>query len=411
MPTWPVTTLGGEVNCVAISGNGQVVLAGTYFFTVSPTSNPGTYAYDASGALLWKDVASPPLVSGDNGVYWVAVSRNGQWAASGGGRHKVAPRTSKIGYLNAYEVATGNKSTLLNANNGGVNTVALSGDGSYLVAGADAAYVFKRQGTTFAAPVVLSNQIAAADSVVSVAISDDATWVVYGTSGGKVVLYANKAVVPPVTAPIVWSAPRHHYVKSIAMATDGSGFAVVTTNRANTTHVVCNAYFFNLNNSRPNYFPATRTPASIWPLTGCSGTLSVAINADGSRVAAVGNVGNGRTTTGLVFFFDAQSGAMLWSPPKHTSHGPNSVSVSGTGHLVAVADGFQSAGQFYLFDALGASVPIPGLLSSQPGVVSWTIQISADGMTIAAGSDDAKVYRFSLATAGLAPAAPTSPYV
>jgi WD40 repeat protein len=407
MSPWPVTNLNGEVNCVATSGNGQIVIAGTYYFNVTASSKPGTYAYDANGTELWKDVTNPPLVGGDQGFYWVAVSRDGKWAASGGGRHKIAPRTSLIGYVNAYEVATGTKTTLLSATNGGVNIVALSGDGSFLVAGADAAYVFARTGATFAAPVVLTNQVGATDSVVAVAISDDGTWMVYGTSAGKVVLVPNKAV-PGVTGPVVWSAPSNHYVKSIAMATDGSGFTVATTNRANATPIECNAYFFNLNSSWPKYFPATQAPVWTWPLAGCTGTLSIAVNANGSRVAAEGNIGNGATTSGLAFFFDTQSGAQLWSPPRTTVHGPNSISVDGAGSLVALADGFQSPGQFYLFDALGATVPINGLLPNQPGVVSWSIQISADGTSIAAGGDDGKVYRYATATTGPTPSAPTN---
>jgi hypothetical protein len=411
MPQWPVQTLGGEVNCVAISGDGQVVVAGTYVFSgPAPAGGLGTYAYDANGYALWQDVTTP--AGGDNGVYWVAVSRDGKWAASGGGNHKFPPpQPLGIGYVIAHEVATGIKTTPLSANIGGVNTVALSGDGSYLVAGADAAYVFARVGKAFAAPVVLRNQIAATDLVVSVAISDDGTWVVYGTSAGKVVLYATKAVVPPLSGPVAWTAPLNHYIKSVAMAADGSGFAVATTNRANvigtSTPIECTTFFFNLNSSRPNYFPATQTPALIWPLTGCTGTLSVAINANGSRVAAEGNVGGGSTTSGSVFFFDTLSGAQLWVKP--TAHGPNSVSTDAAGAQVAVADGFFSAGAFYLFDALGTSVPINGLRPGQPGVVSWTIQLSADGKAIAAGSDDAKVYYF--VAAGQAPAAPTNLHI
>jgi hypothetical protein len=307
-------------------------------------------------------------------------------------------------------MATGNKTTLLTGNVGGVNMVALSGDGSYLVAGADAAYVFERQGTAFGVPVTLKNQIAATDSVVAVAISDDGKWVIYGTSAGKVVLYANKTVAPPLAGPVSWTAPVNHYIKSLAMAADGSGFAVVTTNRANVTGTVqCNAYFFTLDNSKPGYFPTSQAPVSTWPLTGCNGTLSVAVNGNGSRVAAVGNVGHSnRTVSGSVFFFDAVSNAQLWTKP--TLHGPNSVSMDAAGQRVGVADGFLSPGSFYLFDALGNSVPINGLLPNQPGAaVSWSIQISADGTAIAAGSDDSKVYYFAMGQQS--PAAPTNIHI
>jgi WD40 repeat protein len=404
MPLWPVQTQGGEVNCVAISGNGYVVIAGTYYFKGPLPPALGTYAYDASGNSLWQYVTPP--TPGDSGVYWVAVSRDGKWAASGGGNHKFPPPTPLgIGYVLAHEVATGNTTTPLRANIGGVNVVALSGDGSYLVAGADAAYVFARQGSAFGPPVVLRNQVTAADAVVAAAMSDDGKWVVYGTSAGKVVLYANKPVSPPLAAPVSWSAPAKHYIKSIAMATDGSGFAVVTTNRANAngSPIECHAYFFSLT-AGPYYFPTTGAPAwPVWPLTGCNGTLSVAINANGSRVAAVGNVGPTGAVSGSVFFFDAQNNAQLWVKP--TQYGPNCVSMDAAGQLVAAADGFFSPGAFYLFDALGASKPITGLLPGQPGVVSWTIQVSADGKAIAAGSDDAKVYYFALAQP---PAAPTN---
>jgi hypothetical protein len=390
MSLWPVQTQGGEVNSVAISGDGKVVVAGTYYFRGRKPTALGTYAFDAGGKALWKDLAPAT----DSGIYWVAVSRDGQWAASGGGDHQVPrPKVLGKGYVSAFEVASGTKTTLLAADIGGVNMTALSGDGSYLVAGADATYVFKRLGSAFGAPSVLSAGIGATDSVVAVAISDDGTWVLYGTSGGRIVLSANKAVVPPLAAPVSWNAPSHHYIKSLAMAADGSGFAVVTTNRAyalkKKVPVECNAYFFSLK-SGPDYFPTTQAPAwPGWPLTGCNGTLSVAINGDASRVAAVGNVGV-KPVTGSVFFFDAQSSSSspLWT--KSTQHGPNCVSMDDAGKKVAAADGFLSAGAFYLFDALGTKVPLP----IQPAKVSWTIQVSADGTAMAAGTDDSKVYYF-----------------
>ena len=417
MSNWPVQTQGGEVNCVAISANGGVVVAGTYYHD-NPGNIPaklGTYAYDASGNKLWEQSAPPKTgaqgVVKDQGIYWVAVSRDGQWAASGGGDHAVPlPATPGVGTLTAYQVSTGNTTTILNDQIGGVNMVALSGDGGYVVAGADAAYVFERTGSAFAAPIELRDQIAAGDSVVAVAISDSGKWVIYGTTGGKVVLYDTTGALP---GPVSWTAAPNHYIKMVAMAADGKGFAAVTTNRAFAkkmgTPVECHAYFFNLDGGRPNDFVSTQAATTMWTLNGCDGVMSVAINADGSRVAAVANVKqtNG-TTTGVVFFFDAFSTAPLWVKP--TLHGPNSVSTDDAGTQVAVADGFLSPGAFYLFDAYGASVPINGLQPNQPGVVSWTIELSANGKALAAGSDDAKVYYFAAAAAQV-PAAPTNVHI
>ena len=401
--TWPVLTQqNAEVNSVGISGSGAVVIGGTYHHAGTPPAAVGTYAYDANANRLWSDVAPP---SGpDTGVYWVAVSRDGQWAASGGGHHKIPPTLPLgNGYLNAFEVAAagGSPQRLLNANIGGVNAVALSGDGSYLVAGADAAYVFHRTGKTFGAPLVLRDGLPATEAVVSVSISDDGHSVIYGTTGSHVVLYA-----PALTAtPVVWNAPQGHIIKWVAMAADGSGFAAVTTNRPNVSaaSIVCHAYFFSLNSSNAaTYFVTTQAPVWTSTLTGCTGVMSVAINGDGSRLVAVANFPKTGGTKGKVFFFDAQSNAPLWVGD--TDNGPNSVSMDADGKLVAVADGFGPPfGKFYLFDAYGAALPLP----SQPNAITWTIQLSADGTTVAAGTDDSEIYRFATAPASV-PSAPTN---
>jgi hypothetical protein len=205
--------------------------------------------------------------------------------------------------------------------------------------------------------------------------------------------------------PVVWNAPAGHIIKWVAMAADGSGFAVVTTDRPNVgaALAVCSAHFFTLNSSSPSYFVSTNAPMWTWPLAGCNGVMFVAINGDGSRVAAIANVPKPGGTKGAVFFFNTESGAQLWQ--EETSHGPNSVSVDAVGKLVAVADGFGTpTGDFYLFDAAShALLPLP----THPNAISWTIQVSADGTAIAAGTDDAKVYRFELAPTG-PPAAPTN---
>jgi WD40 repeat protein len=418
---WPVLTQqNAEVNGVAVSGDGKVVIGGTYFHGGTLPSVVGAYAYDANGAQLWNDVAAP--AGADDGVYWVAVSRNGQWAASGGGNHKVPPAATGplgTGFVNAFEVptATGNPQRLLNANIGGVNAVALSGDGSYLVAGADATYIFERTGKTFGSPIVLKDGLSLTErqNVVAVAISDDGQRVIYGTTsqppppGGtptrtRVVLYAPALA----SAPVVWDAPQGHIIKWLAMAANGSGFAVVTTNRPNVspTSIVCNTYFFSLKSSSPStYFVNTNAPMWTWPLTGCTGVMSVAINSDGSRVAAVANFPKPGGTKGKVFFFDAQSNTELWV--RDTDSGPNSVSMDGDGKLVAVADGFgPPVGKFYLFDAYGASLSLP----SQPNTITWSIQLSADATIVAAGTDDGEIYRLAAAPASV-PAAPTNVHI
>ena len=137
------------------------------------------------------------------------------------------------------------------------------------------------------------------------------------------------------------------------MAADGSGFAVVTTDRPNVippASVVCNAYSFSLNaGNAASYFVNTHAPVWTSALTGCTGVMSVAISGDGSRIAAVANFPKTGGTKGKVYFFDTQSSVPLWVGD--TDSGPNSVSMDADGKFVAVADGFgPPVGKFYLFD-------------------------------------------------------------
>jgi hypothetical protein len=179
--------------------------------------------------------------------------------------------------------------------------VALSSDGSYLVAGADATYVFQRQNGVFV-EILKQNCTIATDIVVAVAISDKGDWIVSGTGSGWVYLVPNKVAAGPAAA-IPWQAPNNQYIKSVAMAADGSAFAVLATDRT-----VCNVYFFSLDSSNAaTYFPGMPHPDAAWnkPLVGCNfGGLSVATN--GSVVSAVGNVqAPDLTVTGSV---------SLWGP-------------------------------------------------------------------------------------------------
>jgi hypothetical protein len=91
-PSWkksPISQPKEYINSVAISGNGQLVVAGTFYFQYAAGANHrpadaqmigvGTFAWNSQGKLLWQD-----QFQATEGVYWVAVSRTGAWAASGG---------------------------------------------------------------------------------------------------------------------------------------------------------------------------------------------------------------------------------------------------------------------------------------------------------------------------------------
>jgi WD40 repeat protein len=368
-PSWktsPISTPQEYINSVAISQDGSTVVAGTFFFPYKAGAKHsaadttqitvGTFAWNAKGKLLWQD-----KFLATEGVYWVAVSRDGKWAAAGG---RTAPAQ---GFVYIYDVASGTRVSSYNTKVR-VNMVAFSSDGSYLVAGADETYLFSRSGSAWGAPQKLP--CASGDSVIAIAMSADGQWIVAGTYLGSVILVKNTAGA--FGAPVSWQMKGT--IHWVAMSADGSTFAAA----ASDSSVHC---------FKTSTFGSTKLPAWNGPLTGCHGCRTVAVCDDGSLVSAAGNVG----TKGKVFLFSnlGTSGKQLWA--QSTKRNPNSTSLDTAGKFVTVADGYpdNTQGDFYLFDASGNAKG-----SFKTSNMSWPMQISPDGTAIAAGSDNSYVYYF-----------------
>ncbi len=371
-PTWkksPISSPQEYVNSVAISGDGQTIVAGTFFFPYAAGAKHsqadaklitvGTFAWNAKGKSLWQDE-----FQATEGVYWVGLSRDGRWAAAAG------LAASANGFLYVYNVASGKRVYAYNTKTR-VNMVAVSNDGSFMVAGADDVYLFSRTGTTWNAPQNVP--IASGDSVVAVAISADGQWIAAGTFRGSVILVKNSSGT--LGAPVTWQL-NNGSIHWVAMSADGLTFAIAGSDAA----VHC---------FQTSSFGTKPQPAWSAPLTGCRGCRSVALSDDGSLLSAVGN----SKTAGKVFVFanGGTSGQQLWTQP--TKHNPNSSSIDSAGSYVTVADGYpdKTPGDFYLFKSDGTLVG-----SFATSNMSWPMQISADASAIAAGSDDSKVYYFSI---------------
>jgi hypothetical protein len=372
-PTWSADPLPAEaatsyINSVDISGNGQRVICGTYYYDYNPTSNHtpvatnfpvGVFCYNAKGKLQWKD-----SFSATEGVYWVAMSQDASWSASGG------LLAHGSGFIRAYNVSTG--ATALNfTTNARVNRVAISADGKYLVAGASATYFFSRNGSVWSAPQTIPST--AGDYVVAVDISDDGEWIAVGTHKGFISLIRNVGGVldPAVT----WQQPSGS-IYWVQMASSGSGFVAGAKNAS--------LMFFSTTS-----FTGTSGPTWSKKLSGCTRCGSVGISGDGSLVSAVGNSGK----KGKVFLFQNQNttAKRLWSST--TLHNPNSTSLDAAGKYVTVADGQPDGtpGAFYLFDGAGTLK-----WKYATSNMSWPMQVSEDATGIAAGSDDASVYYFAV---------------
>jgi WD40 repeat protein len=361
------------VNSVDISGDGQFVVGGNYNHiygsrsappTAAPMSTVGTYLWDAKGNLLWKDE-----FQSTEGIHSVALSRDGTWAAS------VGWGANNVGFINAYNVATGTKTLIANPNIRFLQ-VALSGDGSSLVAGGDFIYLSQRSGANWSAPQVIPPSNVPGDDIVSVSISNDGQWIVAGTYKGFILLIKNQNGV--LSAPVSWhSQGTIHWV---AMAADGSGFAAAgSSGRA--FYFDTNAFF---NNSNAPTWQATQA--------GCTRCGCVAITDDGAYVSAVFNAGTG----GKVFLYANQGSnpaTPVWSAA--TQYDPNGTSMDASHKFVTVADGYVTGsnptpGTFYLYDIAGNLK-----WKYSTAQMSWPMVIAANATAIAAGSDDSNVYYFS----------------
>jgi WD40 repeat protein len=350
------TAAGTWVNSVGISADGSKVVAGTYFYQKNMTMLTGVFAWNQHGNPLWNDT-----FTADYGINWVSLSRDGLWAAA------VGEISSGTGFIYAYDALGHNVLTYKPPQLAW--SVALSNDGSYLAAGADALYLFTRIGSNFDVINLQRTSLPGSmDYVYSVAISGNGQWIVAGTRYGYVGLVENigGTLGQPTWWKLTTSFPR---IWSVAIAADGSCCAAAGSDGK--------VHFFGI----PGFPTATS-----FSLTGCNSCQAVAINDNGSLVSAVGNTA---AKAGKAFLFDAQTGTKKWT--HNTTYPPNNTSMDGAGKYVAVSDGYLTPGDFYLFDVNG------NLLWNYPTPqMDWGLKLSTNGTALAGGSDDSNLYYFSV---------------
>ena len=371
------------VNSVAISGRGGLVLAGTFYHDYNssyPVNRPdappfGTYCFDRLGNQLWSD-----KFDGFEGIYSVAISRDGSIAASGGWR------LAAQGIVRAYCAANGSQLLSYSTGNGRVSSVALSDNGATLVAASyspspaalNRVYLFQRSDGLFPPnPAVF--QLEGNSSPLAVAIAPDGGWFVVGCFDGSVYLVENAN--GSIGKSFRWQAQSPKEIRSIAVS---RGQDIVAGGADG------NVYIFTVDSLRRkkvcDNFPTEHDIR--W----------VAISANGGVVSAVMNVGQGSNIqTGLLEILQNRSGSLRRIRQQSLDHPPNCTSIDDEAKFVAVADGYSKAtnphGCFYLFDGPNGNQ----LWKSPTDKMNWPMFISADGSSIAAGSDDGSVYYFMTA--------------
>ncbi|MGH9947688.1 MAG: hypothetical protein ACRD6X_10840 [Pyrinomonadaceae bacterium] len=359
------------VNSAAISANGDRVIAGTFFFAYSPTAEYntpaqpdqfGTFCFDRDGNQLWAD-----KFQGSEGVYAVAISPSGSVAAAGG---KIQPVT---GFLRAYDANNGTQ--LANYTTGTrVNQIALSLDGSVLVAAADKVYLAERKNGVFPQnPSVYSVPATPGNNVQSISMPKDGSWFVVGDYAGTVYMIENNSG----SMGMVYQSATGLLgtVHCVAAAALGDWFIAVGGSQE--------VYLFSTESIQQGQFVSKFT----LPATGRVGWAAISFT--GEMITVVQNIGG----SGVVYALQNKNGALsqLWS--QKTLANPNSTSLDASGQHVTVADGYPDGtpGHFYLFNGTNGD-PVWNYETSN---MNWPMFIDAFGDGIIAGSDQGNVYYFT----------------
>jgi WD40 repeat protein len=365
------------INSLDLSADGDRVLTGTFYNDYSkppssavapPHDRYGVYLHGRDGRLLWKDE-----FDAQHGVYDVALSARGRYAAAGGWFR----RLPDAGLVAIYDATNGAKQVDFHEAPGRVAAVAFSSDERTLAAGGPAVYVFRRIGAAFGgAPLVVPLPAVAGsdgrpDKVTGIVLNRDGTRILVGTIKGQVALIG----VTGDDARVLGQFRTEGPVRNVAIAADRAIAAAAAGPGI--------VYAFDLDRPAAGVEP-------IWSqrFDGATANFGVALSADGGRVAAAANIGD----HGRVGLIDnaGQPGAWLWQ--SEVPRNPNGVAIDARGTRVAVADGYPNGkpAAFLLFDGTDGHP----LWSHPSADMSWPIALSADGRVCAAGSDDGRVYLF-----------------
>jgi len=271
----------------------------------------------------------------------------------------------------------------------GINSVDISADGEYIVAGSDDSnvYFFNKDNNT---PLW---SYTAGDGVFSVAISSNGETIVAGSLDNNVYLFSKDGT-------LLWSYGTGNRVWSVAISEDGETIAAGSWDNK--------VYLFDKDSSTP-----------LWSHATSNFVFSVDISADGEMIAAGSDkvylfdrnsstprwsYSTGDTVRAVALsedFFGQQRyhlAAGSWNGKVYLFHNNNSVPLWNhtTGdsiYSVAITDdsGYVAAGSkdynVYLFDGNGT-----GLWSYATGSTVLSLDFSVDGEDLAVGSD--KVYLF-----------------
>lgn len=385
-PNWSVEPVAGlQVNSVAISADGSRCVFGT-----SNEYGSGQFAvfcYDNEGTQRWTKTVGP--AGSTQGVFWVAVSADGKYAAAGGELNKSS------GFLTAYGVADG-ASQLHVATTSRVNQVALSSDGSSLLAVYDDTvqlYQLTSSGYTLASaqsfPGAYCNSCAlsedGATAIVSITIYADTG--TSSTSTGEVVALSVSG--GQLTVLGTWASPVG--VMRVAITAGGGNWAA------------------SLHDGSCALFDTSHIAQPLWQYKPTQANLGIAYGvditetSDGRVVIACGtNMPAQGQPGGYLYLVDSveQQGVygpqLRWGSALEYSANPG-VCLDSEALLVTATDGqpesgSESPGNFYLFDGSSGTA----VWDYPTSLMNWPMVITPDGANAFGGSDNGYVYYWKL---------------
>ncbi|WP_295942234.1 WD40 repeat domain-containing protein [uncultured Xanthomonas sp.] len=395
---------GYYINSVAVSDDGNVIVAGTFFHQygglsqvpgldavpleqrkiferIAPAATRsdvgddqqgcfGTYAWDRAGnRLLTQEF------QGWQGVYWVDVAADGSTVASCGWKSQ----QPYAGFISAWAVP-GGKELLSHALPVRGNMVALDARGRTLLAGAEQGYLFCRDSdASFGAPVCIALSAGgtgdSADSVIATGLAADGTIGLVASAQGEIILFSIAAGQPGTL--MRWQLPKQARVHAAALS--GNGRRAYAGASDGTLYAFDVAAF-------------QKTPGPAWTETvpeGATTIYGVACDRAGNKVAIAGNLKGGGV---VAVYADAGTAATpQWTA--HSAHSPNDLAFDPDGQWLGLADGHPDGtpGAFTLWNAGD------GTLQWSYGTdnMSWPIRLNSGATVVVGGSDDGAVTAFA----------------
>lgn len=391
-PNWSIVPAQGlQINSVALSDDATRCVCGTS--NEYDSGQFGVYCYNADGSLAWMQPVGP--ANSYQGVFWVGISANGQYAAAGGELAK-----SNAGFLCAYRTSDG--AVLLNTSSTArYNQVALSIDGMSLLAVFDDTVQLYQLGSS--GYTLSSTQVLAGAYCNSCALSADGTRAVIsvtiyppedgaassGNTGQVVTFAANGGTLTPAGT---WNSQVG--VMRVAIAPSGNHWAA------------------SLHDGSCALFDPQHMSAPLWQFKPSVAGLGLAYGVDvtettsGAVVLACGaNVTVSGATKGYLYLVDSvaqqggYAGKQRWGSSLQFSANPG-VSLDQDATYVTATDGepgtgAESAGNFYLFSGANGSQ----VWSYPTAIMNWPMVITPDAAAAFGGSDTGGVYYWKLPAA------------